>query len=312
MPEAPRQEIKLFYCYARVDKALRDELEKHLSNLKRQYRLNTWHDRVILPGEDWEQAIDKNLNTSHLVLLLISPDFMASDYCYNKEMTKALERERKGLCRIIPILLRPTDWEGAPFSHLQMLPTDTRPVTSWPDHDQAFWDIAIGIRMVLKDFLLTLETPGRKVEEADTFISHHPQEQVLTNAPVSTLDEKRNISIIDLSIEAALKIGADKHPISLADLHNAYLRANPDVTKGITRSSFDATINYHTINMRSRFFYPDDKRKLAQWLSRPVFKRVARAQYMLLSPDEIALFRQRVEEEDQRIYQDEYAVEDLA
>lgn len=123
--------------------------------------------------------------------------------------------------------------------------------------------------------------------------------------------ENRKPTVIDLSIKAALELGADKHPISLADLHKAYLRANPGITKGITRDSFDATIGYSTINMRSRFFYPNDKRRRTTWLTRPVFKRVAPGRYMLLSPDEIQMFHKRVEEDDPRIYQDEYNVDDL-
>src|SRR6202140_3127974 len=142
MADTSKQEIKLFYCYAREDKLLRDELETHLSWLKRRYHLTNWHDREILPGENWEQAIDSHLNTAHLILLLISPHFMASDYCYGKEMAKALEQEKAGTCRVIPILLRPTDWEDAPFSHLQMLPTDARPLTSWADRYRAFLEIA--------------------------------------------------------------------------------------------------------------------------------------------------------------------------
>ena len=128
-----KKEIKLFYSYAHVDKALRDELEIHLSGLKRQYRLINWYDRQILPGENWEQAIDNNLATADLILLLISPHFMASNYCYGKEMQSALERHKTGTCRVIPILLRPTYyWKEAPFGFIQMLPTDARPIASWP------------------------------------------------------------------------------------------------------------------------------------------------------------------------------------
>src|SRR5712692_3640397 len=171
-PGAPKQEIKLFYCYAREDKALRDELEIHLSNLKRQYHLTNWHDREILPGENWEQAIDTHLSTSHLILLLISPNFIASDYCYGKEMAKALEREKAGTCRVIPILLRPTDWENAPFSHLQLLPTDARPVTSWTDRDSAFWDIAKETRKAIQELLVALKTKEKKPEEGNTVQQH--------------------------------------------------------------------------------------------------------------------------------------------
>ena len=153
MADSPKQEIRLFYCYAHEDKLLRDELEKHLSWLRRRYKLTNWYDREILPGEEWEQAIDMHLNTANLILLLISSDFMDSDYCYGKEMRRALERHRAGTCRVIPILLRPTYWEDAPFSSLQLLPTDARPITRWPDRDEAFQNVVSEISRTIKDLL---------------------------------------------------------------------------------------------------------------------------------------------------------------
>src|SRR5258708_32883212 len=153
MADTPKQEIKLFYCYARKDKPLRDELEIHLGWLRRRYQLTNWHDHEILPGEEWEQAIDKNLNTAHLILLLISPDFMASDYCFSKEMRRALERHKEGTCRVIPIILRPTYWEDAPFSSIQLLPTNAKPITSWPNPDEAFQDVVTEISRTIKDLL---------------------------------------------------------------------------------------------------------------------------------------------------------------
>src|SRR5438067_3302710 len=120
MPDMPKQEIKLFYCYAREDEALLNELEMHLTTLNRLYNLANWHDRKIIPGENWEQVIDQHLSTADIILLLISPHFMASDYCYGKEMQRALERHQAGTCRVIPILLRPTHWESTPFSSIQM------------------------------------------------------------------------------------------------------------------------------------------------------------------------------------------------
>jgi len=154
MTDTSKQEIKLFYCYARKDKFLRDELEKHLSWLKRRYHLTNWHDREILPGEEWEQAIEAHLNTADLILLLISPDFMASDYCYGKEMQRALDRHKAGTSRVVPILLRPTFWEGAPFSNLQLIPTNARPITSWRNPDEAFQNVATEINRTIKDLLM--------------------------------------------------------------------------------------------------------------------------------------------------------------
>jgi len=151
--DTPRQEIKLFYCYAHEDKALRDELQVNLAGLRRQYQLTNWYDREILPGEKWEETIDKHLSTADVILLLISPHFVDSDYCYGKEMQRALARHHAGNCCVIPILLRPTYWEETPFSTIQMLPTDTRPITSWPDRYEAFHDVARGISTAIKALL---------------------------------------------------------------------------------------------------------------------------------------------------------------
>ena len=112
----------------------------------------------MLSGEEWEQAIDTHPNSAHLILLLISSDFMASDYCYGVEMKRALERHQAGICRVVPILLRPTFWEDAPFSSLQLLPSDARPITRWPDRDEAFQDITTEINRTIKDLLNSLKT----------------------------------------------------------------------------------------------------------------------------------------------------------
>lgn len=179
MADTSWQEIKLFYCYAHEDKALRDELEKHLSWLKRRYQLQNWHDREIVPGQDWEQAIDAHLNSAQIVLLLISPDFMASDYCFGREMQRALERHQEGTCRVIPILLRPTYWEEAPFSHLQLLPGEARCITTWPNRDEAFREVVIGISRTIKDLLASLKTREAWLAEAETYYNLKRYEEAL-------------------------------------------------------------------------------------------------------------------------------------
>src|SRR5260370_21566426 len=179
MADALKQEIKLFYCYARKDKNLRDELEKHLAGLKRRYHLTNWHDREILPGEKWEQAIDKHLNSAHLILLLISPDFMASDYCYGKEMHRALERHREGTCRVVPILLRPSDWKEAPFSSLQLLPTDASPITRWSNRDEAFQNVVTEISRTINDLLISLKTKEEWIREGNVLENLKRDEEAL-------------------------------------------------------------------------------------------------------------------------------------
>jgi len=150
---------EVFYCYAHEDEELRNELEKHLSSLQRQKLITTWHDRRIIPGTEWAGIIDMHLNTASIILLLISPDFLASDYCYDVEMKRALERHRLGEARVIPIMLRPVDWKGTPFERLLALPTDARPVTTWSNQDEAFLDVTRGIRVVIED--LNLPTVSR-------------------------------------------------------------------------------------------------------------------------------------------------------
>src|SRR5437660_11111355 len=103
--------IKLFYCCAREDIALRNELEKHLGPLRRQGQITSWYDQNISVGKEWKREIDANLNTADIILLLISPDFMHSDYCYSIEMKRALERHENREARVIPIILRHVDWE---------------------------------------------------------------------------------------------------------------------------------------------------------------------------------------------------------
>src|ERR1700686_211738 len=113
MPGSPTP-VEVFYSYAHEDEALRAELEKHLSLLRRQGVISDWHDRHIAPGTDWAQAIDEHLERASVILLLVSADFLASDYCYGIEMQRALQRHQAHEAAVIPILLRPVDCYGAP------------------------------------------------------------------------------------------------------------------------------------------------------------------------------------------------------
>jgi hypothetical protein len=143
----PVQEV--FYSYAHKDADLRDELERHLSTLKRSGVIHGWHDREIDAGAPWAGEIHERLDRANVILLLISADFLASDYCYDVEMKRALERHEGGEAIVIPIILRPVDWSGAPFAKLQCLPAHAVPVTSWANRDEAFRSVAEGIRRAI-------------------------------------------------------------------------------------------------------------------------------------------------------------------
>jgi len=144
--------VLIFYAYARQDESLRDELAKHLALLRRQGLIRDWYDRRIEPGAEWEEDIDHHLRSAQIILPLISPDFIDSDYCYDIEMKRAMERHQRGEARVIPVILRPCDWKNAPFAKLQALPRDAKPVTQWDNQDEAFLSVADGIRMVLDEF----------------------------------------------------------------------------------------------------------------------------------------------------------------
>src|SRR5947209_20229358 len=97
--------IEVFCCYAHEDASYLEKLKDHLTLLKRQGLINIWSDTNISPGSNWEQEIEKHLNTANLFLLLVSSDFMASDYCYSKEMLYSIERHDRGEAIVIPVIL---------------------------------------------------------------------------------------------------------------------------------------------------------------------------------------------------------------
>ena len=142
--------IRLFYSYSHEDESLRDELAKHLSSPKRQGIIAEWHDRRIGAGDEWKGAIDENLEEAQIILLLVSSSFLASDYCWDVETKRALERHNIGDAKVIPIILRPCDWHGAPFGQLQALPKDAKAVTTWTNKDEAWTDVALGIRRAVE------------------------------------------------------------------------------------------------------------------------------------------------------------------
>ena len=138
--------IELFYSYAQADEKLRQKLEKHLNHLVQQHQIMPWHQQKILPGTNRVQEIDAHLSTAQIILLLVSSDFLASDYCYSQQMQRALERHHTQQATVIPILLRPVDWQGTLFAELEPLPSNHKPITSWSNQDEALLDIALGIR----------------------------------------------------------------------------------------------------------------------------------------------------------------------
>lgn len=142
--------VTLFFSYSHKDEALRDELEKHLTSLKHQDIIDTWHDRRIEAGEEWATQIDDQLRTADIILLLISADFIASRYCYDLEMKEALRRHKAGEARVVPVILRPCDWHDLPFGKLQAATRDGRAVVKFPTLDDGFLEVVQAIKAAAK------------------------------------------------------------------------------------------------------------------------------------------------------------------
>lgn len=155
----------LFFSYSHADEALRDQLETHLAGLKRQDVISSWHDRRITAGTELADAIDDHLDAADVILLLISPDFIASDYCYEREMARALERHDKREARVIPVILRPCDWHGLPFGKLLATPKDGRAITGWPNIDAAFLDVVTSIKRALEEIGSSAKPEPRRRKE---------------------------------------------------------------------------------------------------------------------------------------------------
>jgi len=158
--------LEVFIAYSHANERMKQKLIKHLSSLRRTGLVEAWHDRQIQPGADWDREIDQHLNRSQIILLLISADFIDSDYCYSIEMIRALERDARDEARVIPVILRPCDWPALPFGRLQGLPLNGKPVTKWSNQDEAYTDIARELRKVVEE--MGSKALLRAEAEADT------------------------------------------------------------------------------------------------------------------------------------------------
>lgn len=141
--------VKIFISYAREDREWVNKLDKHLAVLKRRY-VESWTDSEILPGDSWNEEIRRKLNEADIILLMVSPDFLNSEFIYKEELPLAWSRHQAGNALVIPIILRPSSWELEEYASLQALPRSARPISQWPNEDEAFVDVVNGLRKVIE------------------------------------------------------------------------------------------------------------------------------------------------------------------
>lgn len=173
---------RVFMSYSHQDEALRNELEVQLTMLKRQGLVEVWHDRRLTAGDHLDETIDREMDSADIILLLVSPDFLASDYCYEIETSRALQRHQEGTARAISVILRPCDWKHAPLARYVVTPTDGRPVTEWPNRDAAFLDIAQSIRRAIQELGRDGLAPDEERSESSALPSGRQQELLIVRS----------------------------------------------------------------------------------------------------------------------------------
>jgi hypothetical protein len=181
-----QRKITVFYSYAHEDEKFVFGLEKQLGVLKRMGVITTWHDRKIGPGDLWEERINEHLESAQVILLMVSTDFVASDYCWEKEMVKALQLHELQKAVVVPIVLREVAFiEKTPFGKLQMLPQDAKPIVEWEREEEAWAQVAKALGKVCAD----LQERGERVE--DEAEARRIYEQIAADAKAQQAERRK-------------------------------------------------------------------------------------------------------------------------
>lgn len=201
-------DVKVFLSYSHRDEKLCLELQKHLNPLRRAKVISNWYDREIKPGEDWDNNIKKNIKESDIILFLISPDFLNSEYIYENEIKQAIEQHNAGVSAVVPIMLRKCDIEFTPFKHIQGLPTDLEPINSrrWFTMDDAFFDIIEGLKRIIG-----------KTKERKSILTH---EEIIWNKAKNDNSIEGYLGYLKSS---KLKVNLDKAIQSIGTINSKYL-----------------------------------------------------------------------------------------
>ncbi len=142
--------ISLFFSYSHKDEAFRNELENHLAVLKREGVIEAWHDRRVDAGSRVHDEISDRLESASIILLMVSSNFLASDYCYDRELARALERHERREVVVIPVIVQPCDWQHSALKHLRATPPDGKPISKFPNPHDAYLAIVTDVRKAIE------------------------------------------------------------------------------------------------------------------------------------------------------------------
>lgn len=224
--------LRVFFSYSHKDEALRDALGNHLKILEYQKIVSSWHDRRILPGDEWDHHINTNLENADIILLLISSDFIASKYCWEIEITRAMELHAADKACVIPIILRPVNWAIAPFGKLQALPKNAEPVESkaWFNRDEAFNNITQGIQAAAQRLMEQRKQQHDRQQKVAALANYRQkyQEFLATNGEISAGEQfilKDLQNKTGLTDEDVTAIAAEFIPVVSSDQLQSYRQA---------------------------------------------------------------------------------------
>ena len=141
--------MRVFISYSHADEAVLRRLHTHLAMLQREGSISEWHDRAILAGDKIDQVIDDELGRADIFLPLVSPDFLASHYCYDREMLQAIEQQEKRRTRIVPVIVEQCDWLNSPLKIYKAVPRDGKPIAEWTNQNNALYDVVSELRKII-------------------------------------------------------------------------------------------------------------------------------------------------------------------
>jgi hypothetical protein len=231
--------LRLFYSYAHEDHELQEEVKKYLRMLEREGLIVGWDDRMIGAGSEWDGQILEALERADVILLLISADFLASDYCWDVEMKRALVRHNAREALVIPVILRPCSWMNAPFARLQCLPREARPVVLWDPREQGYLDVAEGLRRAL---VKQTDSASTQASGEGMQASRVTGEAIGRLVPVGSATDKEvnACRVLDAAIGRVIPVGRSTDVVAMVrTIHSDGLRAILEVEANYTPSPED-------------------------------------------------------------------------